>query len=508
MRHRSRITSLDDDWFEWSRKDAPLITVSTLMSGEIAKMDPPAEANVSYTVEFWGTTLRCQTENHTLTRVVRESDVALDAFLSYEGMWEVQDFTQSTGIHLNMDEDLLLNQTTLTHRVVPETSRNRYYPCLETINGTLEGNRSSGSVGLPEAGITILFPVTETVCHPTISRYSVTIAHRSGTQNITHSIRTDEPIPSYHKYLEKFNGSFEQWVQFSDALTVYAEFAYNLNRSTFVLRNSFLSYEVSSERAERFTLDNGTSVETCEIGSLHLDENIPSRLNLDIWPLSVFARRIRLEERDEWQTPFDADMANELLINSTINMLSLNKHFDMVAGTTSRTFNVYRFRNKLAFFLPYGLALGLSIPMIALGLAAFYTRNQRVSAITGGFLQIFMTTTGRGSLEDVIVKGSGTMGGYENVSEELRETQIMFGELSQSNSTDDGHFEGQDLGLSAHEERRGSSEISSYVNNRADFGASLASGIEVSEKEGTVPMRAGFGIADEVRPLRKRMTHA
>lgn len=67
--------------------------------------------------------------------------------------------------------------------------------------------------------------------------------------------------------------------------------------------------------------------------------------------------------------------------------------------------------------------------MIVLGLAAFYTRNQGVSAITGGFLQILVTTTGRGSLEDVIAKGIGAMGGYENVSEELEETMIGFGEL-------------------------------------------------------------------------------
>ena len=38
-------------------------------------MVPPAQGNVSYTLEFWGTTLQCHTENRTSERIVRESDV-------------------------------------------------------------------------------------------------------------------------------------------------------------------------------------------------------------------------------------------------------------------------------------------------------------------------------------------------------------------------------------------------------------------------------------------------
>ncbi|KAJ4395315.1 hypothetical protein N0V91_010914 [Didymella pomorum] len=117
-------------------------------------------------------------------------------------------------------------------------------------------------------------------------------------------------------------------------------------------------------------------------------------------------------------------MAKELLINSTISTLSRNRVFNVVEGTTTRTFNIYRFRDKVAFFVPYGLSLGLGLPMIALGLIAFYGPNNRVSAITGGFIQILMTTTGRTSLEEIIAKGSGTLGGQENVSKELKETKI------------------------------------------------------------------------------------
>ena len=158
---------------------------------------------------------------------------------------------------------------------------------------------------------------------------------------------------------------------------------------------------------------------------------------LEIWPISISEEYFRSSESSPTRPSFDVDMAKELLINSTISALSLNKRFDIVAGTPSRAFSVYRFRNELAFFLPYGLCLGLGLPILALGLAAFFTRNLGVSAITGGFLQVLMTTTGHGSLDNVVVKTSGTMGDHENVSYELKEMMIRFGELIDVNDAED-----------------------------------------------------------------------
>jgi len=43
------------------------------------------------------------------------------------------------------------------------------------------------------------------------------------------TVQPEESIPTYNERFERFNGRFEQWVQFSDALRVYAELAYNLN---------------------------------------------------------------------------------------------------------------------------------------------------------------------------------------------------------------------------------------------------------------------------------------
>jgi hypothetical protein len=99
-------------------------------------------------------------------------------------------------------------------------------------------------------------------------------------------------------------------------------------------------------------------------------------------------------------------MAKELLINTTISAVALNKRFGVVDGTETRAFNVYRFKNKLAFFVPYGLSIVLGIPIIALGLLSFYVHNQGTSAISGGFLQLLMSTTGHTGLEDVVIKHS------------------------------------------------------------------------------------------------------
>ncbi|KAF2993874.1 hypothetical protein E8E13_001624 [Curvularia kusanoi] len=186
-------------------------------------------------------------------------------------------------------------------------------------------------------------------------------------------------------------------------------------------------------------------------------------------------------------------------------MLALNRHFDIVNGTVSRTYNVYRFHNRLSFFLPYGLSLGLSLPIILLALRAFRIRNQGVSAITGGFFQILMTTRGRGSLDDIVLKGSGTMGGLENVSEELRESKIRFGELIDADDVEHrSELSSRDPRIQ--EEHTSLSDTVELVDIHTSVGSNEASGIDHSEKRNVVAKRAGFGIAEEVRSFEKSAT--
>ena len=168
----------------------------------------------------------------------------------------------------------------------------------------------------------------------------------------------------------------------------------------------------------------------------------------------------------------------------------------MVNGTETCGFNAYRFENKLVLILPYGLPLALAVPILALGLVTLYVQNHGVSAIGGGFLQLLMTTTGRNSLEAVVVKGSGTLGGYENVSEELREMEVRFGELVGVSGDD---LNETDTLLSGREVHTGMQE-----DDRSQSGIKTTSGMEQCENGVSVMRRAGFGTVDEVGLFRKK----
>ena len=184
-------------------------------------------------------------------------------------------------------------------------------------------------------------------------------------------------------------------------------------------------------------------------------------------------------------------------------MLSLKRRFDNVNGTTTRAFSVYQRQNKLAFFIHYGLSLGFGIHIMALGLSASYIRSQGISAITGGFVLLLLTTTGRTLLKTIVTKGSGTMVGYENMSHELQETEIKFGELIDADGDQGEKLSALDTPLDTHEER---SDVSNAVQHgvQQTVGVNVASRVELSEESKMISVRAGFGVAREIGPLGRR----
>jgi hypothetical protein len=172
----------------------------------------------------------------------------------------------------------------------------------------------------------------------------------------------------------------------------------------------------------------------------------------------------------------------------------MNGRFDVVNGTESRNFNIYHFENKLMFFLPYGLSLGLAIPLLAMGLIALYYQNNGVSAISGGFLQLLMTTTGHTAIDSALAKGSASLGGHENVSKELLNMEIRFGELVPDHEDGRGQSETTEARLDEPSDSLGVEEQAS--NSVRDL----------EDDDAYTVRRAGFGTVQDIRPLRRRVT--
>jgi hypothetical protein len=403
------------------------ITNTNLIVGELPRLNPPSGQNSSYSLEFWGTTLDCATKDRILERPVVASNSS--------ATWNVSE-PVTEGLSSPTREVSLTQNATFTYRKLGNVDTYQYYPCSgDPIEEPALGD-SKSSVLLSD--IRVLVPVIETTCHPKLVKYIVAISHGGGVQNITYTIKDGEPAPDYTSEFKDFHGTFEQFVQFSDAITFYLDFASNLNNSPTYTPDITFKSPQGHQKTQSRTLDNRTVVQTC---SLQTSISIGKPQLYDqfsIWPLSVFERRLPSDPShpNAFASKFDPKLATDLLINTTISALTLNDRFDIVNGTESHSFNVYRFEHQLTFFLPYCLALGLAIPTIALGLVALYVHNHGVSAINGGFLQLLMTTTGRTEMEAIIMRGSGTLGGEENVSKELQEMEVRFGELKYNDKTE------------------------------------------------------------------------
>lgn len=478
--------------------DIDEIARSNLIVGEISRLEQASKENSSYELDFFGTTLDCETTNHSMESTILQ--IKTSNFYREEYGWEIK-YPEPTVILKNemMLYNLSLENSSITYRLSHVQDTPQYWPCLDRntwmprIDDTIDdlGWIKDQWFDFPGSGIHVIVPVTETVCHPKIVKYRATISNVGGAQHVSFATK-DEAIPLFSEYFADSNGTIDEWIQLSDAITTYQSFAFNLNRTGTHYETQVFPYPSMSEEMELYTTENDTVVETCVLEGKNLQSFRVTDDSDSIWPLSVFQRRLRIEGGPG----FDPDMANELLINTTISSLALNKRFDMVNGTETRGFNAYRFENKLALILPYGLSLVLAVPILVLGFVALYVQNHGVSAMSGGFLQLLMTTTGRTSLEAVVTKGSGTLGGYENVSEELREMEVRFGELIEVSGDD---LKETDTLLSGHEEHADVQE-----GDRSQSGIETMSGTERCEKSVLVVQRAGFGTVDEVGLFRKK----
>jgi len=473
---------------------------SNLIVGEISRLKQPGRENTSYELNFLGTILDCETTNRSMETTISQFGYRYPPAHHPDMIWRMQHPERSCELRNYEWSDLFPGNTSITYRVGHYEEKPQYWPCLDkdkwepTIDDSLP--MYTQNFNFSGSGIHVIVPITETVCQPRIVRYHVTISHAGGAQHISYVIGDEEPVPEYTRDFDSFNGSFEQWSQLSDTIFIYQEFAWNLNQSGSEFMGSNFEYTSMSKDTKPYTTENGTVVETCvlEAEAEIMGGGWDSYGMSDIWRLSVFEQRLHDPEHSYSCPAFDLDMTNELLINTTISALALNQRFDTVNGTETRAFNVYRFENKLAFLLPYGLSLALAIPILVLGLVALYVQNHGVSAISGSFMQLLMTTTGRGSLEKVVMRGSGTLGGYENVSKELRGMEVRFGELVEVSGDE---VKKTDTLVSGH------GHVDVQNDDSSQSGVRIPSGTERFENGVSVARRAGFGTVDEVIPFRK-----
>jgi hypothetical protein len=117
---------------------------------------------------------------------------------------------------------------------------------------------------------------------------------------------------------------------------------------------------------------------------------------------------------------------NEALVNTTLNyMFGLGWLNTVVSAEVQETTNIYSFAVRRNLLIPYFLCLAVSVPFLIL--ATISMSRNGVSAISGGFIQTVMTTTGSRTVERMAA--GGCLGGDENVPQDLLDLKIRYGEL-------------------------------------------------------------------------------
>jgi hypothetical protein len=203
-------------------------------------------------------------------------------------------------------------------------------------------------------------------------------------------------------------------------------------------------------------------------------------------------------------------LLNEALANITISALTLNKWYRMVNGSSTRVFSMYHFENRRSFYIPYGLSLLFTLPVLAIGFTSLH--HNGVAAIDGGFVQILMTTTGRTELEKAAVKGC--LGGGENIPNELEKLKVRFGELIDVSKGDNtnlvkGSTKDFEYESSNESDGRASTNSSSSVSELHSKDITEVNCIEIKRVDAVKTPReqvvrvSGFGVATETIPLKR-----
>ncbi|KAF2652967.1 hypothetical protein K491DRAFT_780657 [Lophiostoma macrostomum CBS 122681] len=432
-------------FYQYSRplRSLSSLSRSVMSSGRIVDLPAPRGENSSYHLEFRAPQLVCTESVRNTTNVTAADPRPIDTTV-FSTTWNNNDsFT------LSQERFLGWFFPDSTQDTVARISEVRTLSCqpqsalydlnISYVKGVQQSSYSIKDVqpfGLEDNGCFFVTNPPEST--PASCNTNATTGSMFAVANIS---------------LATLKRTLESWNEFAPLDAMLQNMQYNYS----------VSNTLTSLPAGEFVLENGTAVPLLTIQELPSDAaSSPARgLPLPSIPLqdSIFntlrfnttsTTPSSLAGQDTSTIPHNGDSTsfdprtqlaittpalNALLSNLSISMLSLDLWHEELSVTSTQARATYVFGNQVAFWLPYGLSLGIAVAYVALGMRALMGNGGPV--VDGGFLQVMVSTRGRTGLEgavradmDCADRGGMGMGtGSCGLSEETLKMRVRYGEV-------------------------------------------------------------------------------
>ncbi|KAF2627128.1 hypothetical protein BU25DRAFT_411210 [Macroventuria anomochaeta] len=398
----------------YSNPNAKLVHLShvVLVSGAIPESVSPCGANCTYIVDFEGPVFQC------INTIRNQTSQELSGPISeyYSGAWSSvnshhrtsQTFTMNLTRILGHSRGLWLQEL---HILQCQPAWAMYQVKLEYVNGL----RSFVFDIVPGGKLVDTF-VSGTSPNTTQGDTGWTMDQIRNLKNINHYSLLDTIATA-------LGGSYEQMLLEGDGPT----FPYTLSNGTVL---DFSPIEAS------FTL----------LSDFNLVNSLPRVFgsdNLDLQPNKTWIRDTAFNKNRYNVTSngpsleITGEILNEIVANVTI--AAMLGYYPLSIWNITAIANITTYRNTYSFsrpanlILPYALFLVFSLPFLILGYLSL--RSNRVAALSDSFLQLLVTVT-RSEKLDRIARPC-EHGGDEMANTELKNTRIMFGELSAADERED-----------------------------------------------------------------------
>lgn len=323
----------------------------------------------------------------------------------------------------------------------------------------------------PDADTNYIWESTNMSCVPWRAKYTVNTTWEEGTRKLQYTAEPVSQLTNIRNTPMIGEANHDSWTRDVNYMALFESLVVALSGNY----SSLVSPSVGSHYAsnDTYTLDNGTVVgmDPAMVTFNGDHWNDPSRqfganetiigdtrfnLNSAVFvPANNSALASAFVNSSAPKIYLTQDSLNDALFNITMSV-SVSTHLwpMQTSALLVQYYNTYSFSHPNVLLLPYGLSLLVAIPFLMTGAWALWKNG--VPAQDGGIIQLLSTTTGSRSLERTAA--AGCLGGEGNVPRELSEMRIRFGEV-------------------------------------------VSSGLEA--KGGGIVRRAGFGIDEEIVPLKR-----